>query len=222
MLEFENIKELKSIISDSKKKKTKHISVFQSIFRMIVFLIAYGIIMVLVTVFTYHTFSHKAKIIKMPNVINKNFLESYMILHNLNLNVKVRLKNYNNIPYGVVVSQSIAPTKLVKEKRFIALTVSQGKNQIVLPSVSSNELEYRSLYIVFEIPYNLPPEIKTNQNNTNLNVSVYISDEDSYNNELIYNETANLGDTIKIPVKATGKIKEQIFINKKLFLEREE
>jgi len=222
MLEFENIKELKSIISDSKKKKTKHISVFQSVFRMILFLIAYGIIMVLVTIFTYNTFLHKAKIIKMPNVINKNFLESYMILHNLNLNVKVRLKNYNNIPYGVVVSQSVSPTKLVKEKRFIALTVSQGKSQIVLPSVSSNELEYRSLYIVIQIPNNLPPELKTNQNNTNLNVSVYISDENTYNNNLIYNETANLGDTIKIPVKATGKIKEKIFINKKLFLEREE
>ena len=222
MLEFENIKELKSIISESKKKRVKGISVFQSVFRMIVFLVTYGLIMIFVTIFTYKILSHSAKLVKMPNVVNKKFLEAYMILHNLNLNVKVQLKNYDTIPYGVVVAQSIPYTKLIKERRMLTLTVSQGKSTIVLPTIQSNQIEYRSLYVVFQVPKPLPQSLFTNTSATNVSVKIYVSDEGQYKNELVYSDTSALGEIIKVPLKATGRVHEKIFLNQQLYLERDE
>ncbi len=219
MLEFENFNDLKKVIKDSKDKTVPSLSVFQSFFRMFLFLAFYAMIIIVVTLVMYKVLDKSAKIVKVPSVMNKSFLEGYMALRKVNLNVDVVIQDYNDVPEGRVTAQSIAPNSQVKEKRKIVLTVSSGQ-RLATSGTSSDKFEddMRSIYLTVPIPKDLS---EFNTKSEQVTVKVYITDDGEHKNDLVYSDKADAGENLKIQLQVSGKVKEKVYINGVLYLEKE-
>jgi hypothetical protein len=221
MLEFENIKELKQIIHDSKEKQVRTLSVFSSVSRMIVFLVLYAVVMVVTTLIVYSVLNKAARIVRVPSVINKDFVEGYMLMRKINLDVNVSLQNYPDVAKGVIVSQSIPPAALVKEHRKIVLTVSQGRDTMEIATNTGQASAIRSIFVVFRVPQNIGSLMGLSDPEAQVTVTIYVSDEGEYKDSVVYNQKARAGDTVRVPLQVIGKVKERILVNDEPFQEKE-
>jgi len=221
MLEFENIKELKQIIHDSKEKQVKNLSVFSSITRMIVFVLLNALVMVVTTVIVYSVLSKAAPIVRVPSVINRNFVEGYIMLKKINLDIYANLQNYPDVPKNIIVAQSIAPDSLVKAHRKIVLNVSLGREEIAIATNGGQGSEIRSIFVVFRVPQNIGTMIGLSDPEAEVTVTIRVTDDGTYKNDVVYNQKAKAGDTIRVPLQVTGKVREKILINDETFQEKE-
>ena len=186
---------------------------------MFLFLAFYAVIIVVVTLVMYKVLDKSAKIVKVPSVMNKSFIEGYMSLRKVNLNVDVVMQDYNDIPEGRITAQSIAPNSQVKERRKIVLTVSSGQ-KLAANGLSSDKFEdnMRSLYLTIPVPKDLS---EFNAKSTQATVKVFITDEGDHKNDLVYSDKADAGENLKVQLQVTGKVKEKVYINGILYLEKE-
>lgn len=219
MLEFENYKELKKVIKDSKEEKVPSLSVFQSFWRMFLFLLFYALIIVVVTLLMYRVLDKSARIVKVPSVINKSFLEAYQDLKKINLNVHVQIQDYDNVPEGKVAAQSIPPNAQVKERRKIVLTVASG-NRLRVSSMTNEEDEItaRSIFISVPIPSDLSD---FNTTSDQVTVKIYLTDEGEHRNSLVYNQKVKAGESVRLQQQVTGKVRQKTYLNGVLYQEKE-
>ncbi|GEM_PF-5714010 len=219
MLEFENYKDLKKAIKESKEEKVPSLSVFQSFWRMFLFLAFYAVIIVVVTIVMYKVLDKSARIVKVPSVINKTFMEAYQTLRKVNLNVDVQVQDYEKVPEGRVAAQSIPPNSQVKERRKIVLTVSSGK-KISSSSMTNDEFEVtiRSIFISVPIPTDLS---EFNVTSDQIPVKIYITDEGEHRNSVVYNSKVLAGESVRLQLKVTGKVSQKVYLNGILYQEKE-
>jgi hypothetical protein len=221
MLEFENIKELKANIDETKRKKVEPLSVFQYYARMIMFLILYAVIISGTTIFMYGFLIKSAKIVRVPGVVNKKFVDGYLELKKVNLDINVIMQNYDSVPYGVITAQTIPPNALVKERRKIVLTVSQGMERGTVISTNGQAEGLRSYYLVYQLPAGIRKTLNLQDTSEDLIVKIYVTDEGSYANSLVFNGAVKPGDSVRVPLKITGKLRKKIFVDDNLVLEQE-
>jgi beta-lactam-binding protein with PASTA domain len=216
MIEFENIKELKQAVKDSREKKVKELSVFSSFLRMGLFLILYAVVTAVTAFIVYQQLNRSARIVRVPSVVNRNFVDAYIALKKIDLDVHVAMQGYPDTAYGTVMAQSIPADALIKERRKIVLTVSGGIDRPVTTTNLSGEGELRSIYLVWQVPQSA---VETGE--TEADVSVFVTDEGRYSDTLIYNQKVRPGTTLRIPLQVVGKVNERIMVNGKPVLERE-
>ncbi len=207
-MEFYNLRKIFKYIQHLKQQRAEGVSVFTSLKRMAIFFILYLIITGVAALIIIFSLNSNIKIVTVPKVVNIDFAQAYVELHNLGLNVNVELKHFDNIPKGKVAYQSIEPLKKVKEKRTIKLIVSLGSKFKKVTEGPKEEL--RSYIINFKLP----------ENYKTAKVKIMIDDEKS-KNRVIFNDVISQTNLIKIPVKIYGRATKKIFINDELFLEKE-
>jgi hypothetical protein len=219
MLEFENYKELKKAIKESKEEKVPTLSVFQSFWRMFLFLLFYALIVIVVTLLMYRILDKSARIVRVPSVINKTFLDAYQELKKINLNVHVQIQDYDNVPEGRVVAQSIPPNSQVKERRKIILSVASG-NKVKISSMTNegDTITERSIFISVPIPSDLSD---FNATSDQVTVKIYLTDEGEHRNSLVYNQKMKAGETVRFQLRVTGKVSQKTYLNGVLYQEKE-
>ncbi|AOT68413.1 Stk1 family PASTA domain-containing Ser/Thr kinase [Geosporobacter ferrireducens] len=86
--------------------------------------------------------SKGAKMVEVPNLVNKNINEIDAILFNANLKEGLVKYEYNTLPIGVVISQSPQPKSEVAEGSEISVVVSQGleTKTILMPNLVGKDL----------------------------------------------------------------------------------
>ena len=78
-----------------------------------------------------------AQSVIVPNIIGKNFDDARKILSNSNLAIKTSKEIYSEkSPAGSIISQIPAVNSLVKTGRLVYVTVSKGKEVVIVPHIA--------------------------------------------------------------------------------------
>lgn len=206
MIEFENIKELGDAIKDARQRPAGKLSVFGSLVRMGMFLVLYVVVMVVTAYVVYQTFSRSARIVKVPAVVNRNFVDAYAALKKLDLDVHVVLQGgYADTPYGTVVAQSIPAGSVVKERRKIVLTVAVGAGHRPI-EVEAGDRPLRSVELVWKVP-------ATMGDGSEVEVSFFVTDEGRYKETLVARQRVRGGSVVRIPLQVVGRARQKVMVD---------
>lgn len=120
------------------KKKDKIYSDIVDITLKYMFLLS---ILVITAIVVFFIFFRPTKQISVPNVVGKSFLEAVSLMQEKNLYVKVK-KQHSKDPsdYGKVLDQHPKEGSIVRAKRLVALSVSQGTVVSEVPDVVGKSL----------------------------------------------------------------------------------
>ena len=77
----------------------------------------------------------------MPKLVEKNFIDIYDELSILELRVKVSRREYNDLPTGLILSQSIAPGNLAQAHDSLRLVVNQPRPLLRMPNLLQSSLD---------------------------------------------------------------------------------
>ena len=91
-------------------------------------------------VFIFFLRSKEVRSFKMPNLINKNFLNIYEELQRLDLRIKISHREYRDLSSGLILSQNPIPGKIVRAYDKLYLTINQAKPFLTMPN-----LKYKSI-----------------------------------------------------------------------------
>lgn len=187
-MRFSNIDNIKRFIRESKTRNKRGLSLFDSIWRIILLLLAYFVVTIIITLLVMNFLIHKVGTVIMPDVNGKQFVNAYIELKNLNLNVNPELRYYDNISFGIVTSQSISPGCMIKEKRTVKLVISGGK--VSETNVIKESKKYNSTVIRTPIPSYISSE----------RVRVVIISSNG-NRNTVYQDVVKGGEVLSVPIK---------------------
>ncbi len=122
---------------------TEDIESRSKLFKWMVFLFKYGMITILAVVMCFFAMDKiimplyvgHGNDVEMPDVTQRDYAEAIVILHTAGFRV-VKESKYD--PYarpGIVISQKPIPFNIVKEGRTINLTVSLGRQKVLMPNI---------------------------------------------------------------------------------------
>ncbi len=78
---------------------------------------------------------NETKSFVVPNFINKNFINVYNEIQRLDLRVKLTHREYQELPSGLIISQSIPPGQIAKPRAYLRLVVNQPKPFLEMPDL---------------------------------------------------------------------------------------
>ena len=97
--------------------------------------------------------SKKTQSFYMPNFINKIFINVYDEFQRLELRVKLSTREYQDLPEGLILSQSVAPGKIAFAHDNLKLIVNQPKPFLNMPDLKNTSVE-NAKAIIERIPAN--------------------------------------------------------------------
>ena len=207
-IKFYNLKKIFEYIGKIRTKPINYPSVFSSVKKMILFFLLYLFITGIAALIVIFAINKNQDIVIVPKVINLEFYKAYKVLSEKGFNVEIELKTFNNIYAGRVAFQSITEQKKVKQGRKIKLIVSIGE--------SEDKMSTRQTYeIITHIIHFKLPEI---YNDARVKIVV---DDEKESERLVFDQIITRRTNLQIPVKIHGQGIKKIYINDKLFIEKD-